>query len=33
MAARPDPDACLESVPKAAVATAELISADLSGGR
>jgi IclR family pca regulon transcriptional regulator len=33
VAAQPDPDAYLESVRKAAVATAELISADLSGGR
>ncbi|MCU1512666.1 MAG: IclR family transcriptional regulator, partial [Arthrobacter sp.] len=33
VATQPDPDAYLESVRKAAVATAELISADLSGGR
>jgi IclR family pca regulon transcriptional regulator len=33
VAAQPDPDAYLESVRRAAVATAELISADLAGGR
>ena len=33
VAAQPDPDAYLESVRRATVATAELISADLTGGR
>jgi IclR family pca regulon transcriptional regulator len=33
VAAQPDPDAYLESVRQATVATAELISADLTGGR